>query len=317
MADKKIIAVVGATGAQGGGLARAILADKSSEFKVRAITRNVNSDKAKALANAGAEVVAADVNDVESLKKAFEGAYGVYAVTFFWEHFSPEKEKQHAKNMAEAAKQAGVKHVIWSSLDDTRKWILLNDDRMPTLQNNYKVPHFDAKGESNKYFIESGVPTTIFNTVFYWENFIYFGQGPQKGPDGQIIFSIPMADKKLPSIAAEDIGKCAYGIFKSGDKYKGKTVGIAGGHLTGKQFAEGFSKALGKEVVYNPVTPDVYRSFDFPGADDMGNMYQFKAEFEEDYCKSRSIELAKSLNPSLQSFESWVEKNKDKIPLGN
>ena len=315
MAEKKIIAVVGATGAQGGGLVRAILSDKSGEFAARAITRNPDSDKAKELAKMGAAIVKADLDNLESLKKAFAGAYGVYGVTNFWEHFSPEKEKAQAANIAAAAKDAKVKHVIWSSLDDTRKWIPLSDNRMPTLQNKYKVPHFDAKGESNKFFKEAGVPTTILNTVFYWENFIYFGQGPKKGPEGKISISLPLADKKMPSIAVEDIGKCALGIFKNGDKYIGKTVGIAGEHLTGKQFADGFSKALGKEVTYNAISADTYRSFGFPGADDMGNMYQFKAEFEDEYCKSRSVELAKSLNPSLQSFSSWVEKNKNKIPL--
>jgi uncharacterized protein YbjT (DUF2867 family) len=315
MSSKKIIAVTGATGAQGGGLVRAILSDKSGEFSVRALTRDVNSEKAKTLAQMGAEVVAADLDDLESLEKAFTNAYGVYGVTNFWEHFSPEKEMAQAASIAKAAKEANVKHVIWSSLDDTRKWIPLSDNRMPTLKNKYKVPHFDAKGESNKYFTESGVPTTIFNTVFYWENFIYFGQGPKKNADGKLAFIIPMADKKLPSIAVEDIGKCAYAVFKNGDKYIGKTIGIAGEHLTGKQFAEAFSKAFGKEVVYNPVTAEVYRGFGFPGADDMGNMYQFKAEFEEDYCKSRSIELAKTLNPSLQSFESWLNENKSRIPL--
>jgi uncharacterized protein YbjT (DUF2867 family) len=315
MAEKKIVAVVGATGAQGGGLVRAILSDKSGEFAARAITRNPDSDKAKELAKMGAAIVKADLDNLESLKKAFAGAYGVYGVTNFWEHFSPEKEKAQAANIAVAAKDAKVKHVIWSSLDDTRKWIPLSDNRMPTLQNKYKVPHFDAKGESNKFFKEAGVPTTILNTVFYWENFIYFGQGPKKGPEGKISISLPLADKKMPSIAVEDIGKCALGIFKNGDKYIGKTVGIAGEHLTGKQFADGFSKALGKEVTYNAISADTYRSFGFPGADDMGNMYQFKAEFEDEYCKSRSVELAKSLNPSLQSFSSWVEKNKNKIPL--
>ena len=315
MAEKKIIAVVGATGAQGGGVARAILNDKSGEFSVRALTRNVNSDKAKALADMGAEVIKADLDDYESLKKEFEGAYGVFGVTNFWEHFSPEKEMAQAASIAKAAKEANVKHVIWSSLDDTRKWIPLSDNRMPTLQNKYKVPHFDAKGESNKFFTDSGVPTTILNTVFYWENFIYFGQGPKKGPDGKIALSLPMADAKLPSIAVEDIGKCAYAVFKNGDKYIGKTIGIAGEQLTGKQFAEAFSKALGQEVVYNPISAETYRGFGFPGADDMGNMYQFKAEFEEDYCKSRSTELARTLNPSLQNFSSWLEHNKSKIPL--
>lgn len=316
MSEKKIIAVLGATGAQGGGVVRAIIDDKSGEFIARAITRNVSSDKAKALADLGVEIVAADMDSTESLSKAFQGAYGVFAVTNFWEHFSPEKEIEQAKNIAEAASATHVKHVIWSSLDDTRKLIPLSDNRMPTLKEKYKVPHFDAKGEANKFFSEYNVPTTILNTVFYWENFIYFGQGPQKGPDGKLVLSIPMADKKLPSIAAEDIGKCAYGIFKNGNKYIGKTIGISGGHLTGKQFADAFSKALGKEVIYSPVTPEVYRGFGFPGADDMGNMYQFKAEFEDFYCNSRSIELAKELNPSLQTFESWIEKNKNKIPLG-
>jgi uncharacterized protein YbjT (DUF2867 family) len=315
MAEKKIIVVVGATGAQGGGLVRAILNDKSGEFAARAITRNPNSDKAKELAKMGAEVVQADLDNLESLKKAFAGAYGVYGVTNFWEHFSPEKEMAQAESMAKAAKEAKVKHVIWSSLDDTRKWIPLSDNRMPTIKNKYKVPHFDAKGEANKYFIELGVPTTIFNTVFYWENFIFFGQGPKKGPDDKLALSLPMANAKLPSIAVEDIGKCALAIFKNGDKYIGKTIGIAGEHLTGKQFAEAFSKALGKEVTYNAISADTYRSFGFPGADDMGNMYQFNAEFEKDYCQSRSTELAKTLNPSLQTFSSWLEKNKNKIPL--
>lgn len=315
MAEKKVIAVIGATGAQGNGLVRAILNDKSSEFKVRAITRNVNSDKAKDLAQKGVEVVPADLDNQDSLKKAFEGAYGVFALTNFWEHFSPEKEMEQAKSIAKAAKEADVKHVIWSSLDDTRKLISLDDNRMPTLQGKYKVPHFDAKGESNKFFTESGVPTTILNTVFYWENFIYFGQGPKKGPDGKLVLSLPLADSKMPSIAVEDIGKCALAIFKNRDKYVGQTIGIAGEHLSGKQFAEAFSKAFGQEVVYNAISADTYRGFGFPGADDMGNMYQFKAEFEDYYCKSRNVELTKTLNPDLQNFESWLEKNKSKIPM--
>ncbi|HKJ79471.1 MAG TPA: NmrA/HSCARG family protein, partial [Prolixibacteraceae bacterium] len=228
MGNKKIIAVVGATGAQGGGLVRAILNQKDSGFAVRAITRNADSDKAKELKKLGAEIVEADVNDKQSLVKAFDGAYGAFCVTFFWEHFSPEKENQHAKNMAEAAKEAGVQHVMWSTLEDTRKWMSLEDERMPTLMGKYKVPHFDAKGEANAYFKESGVPFTLLYTSFYWDNFIYFGLGPQKGPDGKLAITFPMKDKKLPGIAAEDIGKTAFGIFKAADKYQGKSIGIVG-----------------------------------------------------------------------------------------
>lgn len=315
MADKKIIAVLGATGAQGGGLVRAILKDPDGGFAVRALTRNANSDKAKELAALGAEVVEADVDDVESLKKAFAGAYGAFCVTFFWDHFSPEKENAQAKSMAEAAKAEGLKHVIWSTLEDTRNWVPLESDQMPTLQGKYKVPHFDAKGESNQFFTDAGVPTTFLLTSFYWDNFIYFGMGPQPGPDGKLAITFPIGDKALPGIAAEDIGKSAYGIFKAGDKYIGTTVGISGEHLTGAEMAAAFSKALGQEVAYNEVPPEVYRSFGFPGADDLGNMFQFKRDFEADFRGARDIEESRTLNPSLQSFAQWLEANKDRIPL--
>ncbi len=217
MAEKKIIAVVGATGQQGSGLVKAILADPSGGFAARAITRNPDSDKAKELARLGAEVVAGDVDNEASLTKAFAGAYGAYCVTFFWDHFSPEKEKAQASAMAKAAKAAGVKHVIWSTLEDSRKYIPLDDNRMPTLQGKYKVPHFDAKGEADQVFTAAGVPTTFLLTSFYWENFIYFGMGPKKGPDGVLGITLPLGDKKFPGIASDDIGACAYGIFKAGD----------------------------------------------------------------------------------------------------
>ncbi|MBK9063020.1 MAG: NmrA/HSCARG family protein [Acidobacteria bacterium] len=315
MADRKIIAVVGATGAQGSGLVRAILADPSGGFAARAITRDVNSDKAKELAKLGAEVVAGDVDDAESLKKAFTGAYGAYCVTFFWAHFSPEKEMAHAAAMAKAAKDAGVKHAIWSTLEDSRKWIPLSDNRMPTLQGKYKVPHFDAKGESNHFFTDLGVPTTFLYTSFYWDNFIFFGAGPKKGPDGSLAIAMPMGDKKLPGIAAEDIGACAYAIFKAGPMYIGKSVGIAGQHLTGAELAAGLTKALGREVGYNAVSPDVYRGFGFPGADDMGNMFQFNRDFSDEFCAARSVEFSRSLFPGLQTYEQWLSRNAKRIPL--
>jgi len=315
MADKKIIAVVGATGAQGGGLVHAILSDKSGGFTARALTRDVKSDKARALAKLGAEVVAADVDDLESLKRAFAGAYGAFCVTFFWAHFSPEKEFAEATAMAKAAKHAGLQHVIWSTLEDTRQWVPLSDNRMPTLMAKYKVPHFDAKGEANRVFTDLGVPTTFLLTSFYWENLIYFGMGPKKGPDGKLAITLPMGDKKLPCIAAEDIGKCALGIFKKGREYIGKTLGIAGEHLTGTQMAAALTKALGQEVRYNAVPPEVYRTLGFPGAEDIGNMFQFKRDFESYFCGARNPAVARSLNPSLQTFDTWLARNKSRIPL--
>ena len=315
MAQEKIIAVVGATGAQGGGLVRAILADPNRGFAARAITRDARSDKARALANLGADVVEADIDNEASLTKALQGAYGAYLVTFFWAHFSPEKEIEEARIMARAAKAAGVKHVVWSTLEDTRQWVPLSDNRMPTLMGKYKVPHFDAKGEANKAFTELGVPTTFLLTSFYWDNLIYFGMGPKKGPDGKLAITLPMGGAKLAGIAAEDIGQCAYGIFKRGPEMIGKTVGIAGDHLTGEQMATALGKALGKPVGYNAVTPEAYRGFGFPGAEDLGNMFQFYRDFESYFCGARDLGVARSLNPELQTFDQWLARNKSKIPL--
>jgi uncharacterized protein YbjT (DUF2867 family) len=315
MAGKKIITVFGATGAQGGGLVRAIMQDKNSEFTARAVTRDINSDKAKELAQLGAEVVAADIDDPAAVDKALEGAYGAYFVTFFWAHFSVEKEKAEAAIFANAAKKAGLKHVIWSTLEDTREYVPLDDDRMPTLQGKYKVPHFDGKGESDKLFIEAGVPTTFLLASFYWDNFIYFGAGPQRGQDGKLALTMPIGDAKMAGIAAEDIGKCAYGIFKKGTEMAGKKIGIAGEHLTGNEMASAMSKAIGETVVYNMVPAEVYRGFGFPGADDLGNMFQFYDEFEKELNKTRDVATSKQLNPELMNFEQWLSKYGSKIPI--
>jgi hypothetical protein len=215
---------------------------------------------------------------------------------------------------AQAAKHAGVQHALWSTLEDSRKWIPLTDNRMPTLMGKYKVPHLDAKGEANHFFTDLGVPTTFLLTSFYWDNFISFGMGPAKGPDGKLAITLPMGDRKLPGIAAEDIGKCAYGVFRRPDLI-GKTVGIAGEHLTGAEMAAAFSRALGREVAYNSVPPDVYRSFGFPGADDLGNMFQFKRDFNEAFCGARNLAFSRSLNPELQTFDQWLAANARNIPL--
>jgi uncharacterized protein YbjT (DUF2867 family) len=315
MSDIKPIVVFGATGGQGGGLANAILDDPNSEFSVRAITRNLNSEKAKNLERKGAEIVNADIDDPASLQRALQGAYGAYFVTFFWEHFSPERELAEAKSMATAAKETGLKHVIWSTLEDTRLYIPLSDDRMPTLMEKYKVPHFDAKGESDKFFTDLGVPTTFLLTSFYWDNFINFGMGPKTSEGGKYAITLPMGDRKLAGIAVEDIGKCAYGIFKNPEEFIGKRVGIAGGHLTGAEMASGLAKALSAEVAYNSVPFEVYRGFGFPGADDLGNMFQFNHDFADTFNSLRSIELSRKLNPELKSYEMWLEENAERIPM--
>lgn len=309
----KLIVVTGATGAQGGGLVRALLDDPEKTFSVRAVTRNPQSPKALELQRLGAEVVKGDIDDLESLQKAFQGAYGAYCVTNYWEHMSPERELEQARNLAEAAKACKLQHVIWSTLEDTRNWVPVSDTRMPTLMGRYKVPHFDAKGEANRHFIERKVPTTFLLTSFYWENFIHFGMGPQPGADGVLAITLPMGDRKLPGIAREDIGRCAFGVFVKGKDYIGKTVGIAGEHLSGDEMAAALGKALGETVHFNAIDPEAYRGFSFPGAEDLGNMFQFKRDFNREYCAARKLDESRALNPALQRFSEWLWQHRDSI----
>lgn len=313
--NKPIIAVVGATGAQGGGLVRAILSDPKQQFAVRALTRDVQSAGALALAALGAEVVAADVADRESLERAFAGAHGAFCVTFYWAHLSPKKELAHAENLAHAAKNAGISHAIWSTLEDSRRFVPLDDPRLPTLLGEYKVPHLDAKGASNRFFAELGVPTTYLYTSFFWENLIYFGLGPKRDARGVLTFTLPMGDAKLPGIAAEDIGRCALGVFARGESTIGQSIGIAGEHLSGAEMAAALSDALRERVQHGDTSPAAYRALGFPGADDLGNMFQFKRDFEREFRAPRKVDDSRALNPALQTFQHWLRQNAAKIPL--
>jgi uncharacterized protein YbjT (DUF2867 family) len=316
MSGKKIIAVIGATGAQGGGLVRAIAADHDGPFAARAITRNPNSDKAQALAKLGVEVVAGDTDDAASLQRAFAGAYGAFCVTNYWEHFSAEREGVQATAMARASKQAGLQHVIWSTLEDTRKWVPLNDPRLPTLQGQYKVPHFDSKGQVDSVFATAAAPTTYLLAAFYWENFIHFGMGPRKGEDGHLVLALPLGGAKLPGIAVEDIGKTAYGIFRRSTSTVGQRIGIAGESLSGAEMAAKLSRALGQPVNFFDVPFDVYRGLGFPGAEDLGNMFQFHQILGEEFQRNRDAQVTRSFNPALLDFDAWLMANIARIPIG-
>lgn len=316
MSDKKILAVIGATGAQGGGLARAILADPDGPFKLRAITRNPDSEKARALVAQGAEVVAGDADDPQGLDQAFAGAYGAYCVTNFWEHLSPERELVQATNMAEATRRMGLEHVVWSTLEDTRRSIPLDDPRMPTLQGQYNVPHFDAKGEADPIFAAKAAPTTYLLAAFYWENLIYFGMGPRQGADGGLVLALPLGGVALPGIAAEDIGRCAYGVFRRGPATADERIGIAGDILTGDEMASALARHLGRPVSFYDMPFADYRALGFPGADDLGNMFEFQAIQGSQFLRARSPEVARALNPALQSFDDWLDANAARIPIG-
>lgn len=301
----KTIAVVGATGAQGNGVIRAILAAGGDEFSVRALTRDVTSAKARELADLGAEVVAADYSTAEGLAEAFDGAYGAFLVTDFWTHMDPEREQQYVRNLVDAVGKAGVTHVVWSTLEDTRELIPVEDPRMPTLLGKYKVPHFDAKAEADAFFRQAGVPTTFLRTTFYYEN-LAGPLAPTRDADGHLVLTLPMGDSPIAGIAADDIGKIVLSIFRRGQEFIGRTVSVAGDAVTGTQIAEALSDALGEPVEYRPVTHDQFRAFGFPGADEFGNMLQYYTEFADEFIAPRDLARVRELTPEVRSLREWL-----------
>jgi hypothetical protein len=152
--------------------------------------------------------------------------------------------------------------------------------------------------------------------AFYWENFIYFGQEPRKQADGSVVLALPLGGGKLPGIAAEDIGRCAFGIFGRSPEAAGQRFGIAGDVPSGPEYAAAFSRHLGVPVSFYDMPFDDYRALGFPGADDMGNMYEHHAILGEEFRRHRSPDVARALNPALQSFEQWLGANAGRIPLG-
>ncbi|MEV5974765.1 NmrA/HSCARG family protein [Streptomyces sp. NPDC051921] len=312
MTEKKIITVIGATGRQGGSLCRAALSDPEAEFAVRAVTRHPDSSPAQELRRLGAEVVRADMDDEPSLVPAFEHAYGAFLMTNFWEHMSAEREKTQARALARAASHAGVQHAIWSTLEDTRACIPLDDDRMPTLQERYKVPHFDGKAEADHYFTDQAVPTTFLRTTFFWEN-LFGALAPRRGDDGILQLTYPMDDSRLAGIAVDDIGKTSLAVFRRGTDLIAATVSIAGEHLRIADMAAALTGTVGEPVRYRPLTPDEWRAQGFPGAEEVGNMFQYYADCEHRFTAARDLTAVRELDPALQDFATWLAARHERL----
>lgn len=312
MGNKKVIAVLGSTGSQGGGLCHSLLdSPTQSDFACRAITRDPTKAKAQELEKKGAKIVRADMDDVASLAEAFDGAHGVFAVTNFWEHQSAEREKQQARNIADAAKQAEVKHIVWSTLEDTRRFMPSTDARMPVLQGKYRVPHLDCKNEANEYF--ENLPTTHLITSFFWENLHNFQMCPKKSASGQYVWTMPMGDAKLAGQATSDIGKAAHAIFANGAEHIGQTIGIVTEALTVQEMCNVVAKEFNVSVRYDPIEPSTYRTFPFPGAEEIGNNFQYFRDFNDEFLKLRSVDSMKKLNPDPLSFADFVSAHRSQI----
>lgn len=296
MADRNLILVTGATGAQGGSVARHLLA--RGKFAVRCLTRNPDSEKAAALRQTGAEVVKGDLDDSESLRAALAGCYGAFGVTNYWEHF--EREYEQGRNLIDAVADSGVQHFVLSTLPYAKK---ISDGTL-------EVPHLDMKGMLEEYARDRIPGTTFVHVAYYFENFLTWF-APRKQPDDTYAFGFPQGETPLAGVAVDDIGGVVAVLFEHPERYKARTVGVVGDDLPPKTYAEAMTQVLGEKVVYNYVPREVFASFGFPGAADLANMF----EFNRLYIPSRRADLEESraLYPQMQTFEAWLGANRDRL----
>ena len=294
----KLITVFGATGKQGGAVARALL---SKGYKVRAVTRNTESANAKALQALGAELAHVnDMEDVASLEPAIKGAYGVFLVTNYWGLLAEnaatacERETAQGKAVGDVCKRLGVKHLVFSGVELVKD--IIGKD----------CPHFDSKGSVEKYLDEIGVPNTSTRYAFYYENFIDFP--PQKNDDGTFTITWPMKGA-MDAFCVADGGPAVAAIFDKPEEFIGKKIGFSGDKMTFSEYAAIISKVTGKTLKYNEVPYEIFAKFPFPGADYLSVMFEYYDVGNPD----RDIEATKKLNPAALSFQQWAEKNKDKL----
>jgi uncharacterized protein YbjT (DUF2867 family) len=292
---ESVTLVTGATGAQGGGVARSLLAEGR---KVRIFTRHGDSAGASALRALGAEVAVGDLADVPALVRAMKGCDSVFGLTNFWEHFGCETV--HGKNIVDAARQSGVTHLVMSTLPSS----------LTVSGGEITVPHLESKAEMEVYARQSGVPSTFVHVAFYFDNFLTFFP-PRAGEDGVLAFGFPQGETRLAGVAVEDVGPVVAAIFRDRARFLGQVVGIVGEELRGDEYAAILTRAIGREVRYTHIAREVFAGFGFPGAEDLAAMFDLNRRFI--LSRQADITLTRSLNPAAQSFERWATANRDRL----
>lgn len=293
---RQTILVFGATGAQGGSVARNLLA--RNQFHVRALTRKTDSPAAQALRELGAEVVQGDLDDPASLAAALEDCYGAFGVTNFWEHF--EKEEEQGRNLVKAVADAKIRHFVFSTLPPIEK----------ATGGALKSPHFDLKAEHEDYARSLGIPATFIHVPFYFENFLYFFP-PRAAGDGTYQFGFPQGDTALAAMSVEDVGRIVAPIFEQPETYIGKVLKLAGEEIPAAAYAEGMSRRTGADIRYAHVPREVFAALGFPGAEDLADMFEFYRLHIPS--RARDIEACRALAPELQDFDTWASRNEQKL----
>lgn len=229
-----------------------------------------------------------------------QGCYGVFGITNFWEHY--EGEALHGKNIIKAVHASGISHFVFSTLPDYHK---LSGKK-------FAVPHCDIKAQLENFTKRLGIPATFIHIAFYYENFLNFFPLQEDG-NGGYYFGFPQGDTKLAMASAEDLGNIVTNIFDHPVEYTGRTVGVVGEDRTCREYAAIMSTVLKRNIAYHYIPRDIYAAFDFPGAEELANMFEVQRLF----IPERTIDLIESygLNPSMQTFENWLLNNRQKFSL--
>lgn len=293
MAQPKLVVVFGATGAQGGSVARALLEDGT--FKVRVVTRNPKKKAAEQLRLLGAEVVQGDQDDEASMEQALTGAHAAFIVTNFWENCNQEQEVKQGKQLADVAKRLGLHYVVYSGLENVKK----------LTAGKLVARHFDGKGEVEEYFRALGVPMTSVRLPCYFENLLSYFL-PQKAPDGKsYLLNLPMGDVPMDGMSVADLGPVVLSLLQRPEEYVGQNLGLSTCRHTPQEYAALLCKHTGKDVRDAKTTPEDYEKLGFPGAKDLANMFRFYTLKPE-----RNIELTLRLNPKARTLDQWLEQHK-------
>ena len=274
----RTILVSGATGQQGGAVARELL---ERGFGVRALTRDPEKPAAQELAERGAEVVRGDLEDRSSLERVLEGVHGVFSVQNFWEA-GYEREVRQGTQLADAAKEAGVSHLVYSSVGSAHRQTGLS--------------HFESKWEVEEHVRGSGVPYTILRPVFFMQNWEIFGRDQILG--GTLAQPLD-PDKFLQMLAAEDIGVFVTMAFDNPDEWIGREVDLGGDEKTMREIAGTFSRVIGREVSYFQVPWD---QFEQAAGEEAYRMYRWF----NDYGYEADIAALRELHPGLITFEQYL-----------
>jgi uncharacterized protein YbjT (DUF2867 family) len=274
----RLVLVTGATGQQGGAVARNLL---ERGFGVRALTRDPEKPEAKVLAERGAEVVRGDLEDRSSLDRALEGVYGVFSVQNFWEA-GYEREIEQGKRLVDAAKAADVEHYVYSSVGSAHR--------------ETGIPHFDSKWEVEEHLRGSGVPFTILRPVFFMQNWEMFGKDQILG--GTLAQPLD-PDKPFQMLAAADIGVFVALAFENPGEWIGREVELAGDEMTMPEVAGTFSRVVGREVSYYQVPWD---QFEENAGEEATVMYRWF----NDHGYEADIAALREEHPGLITFEEYL-----------